>query len=84
MPKVDSKLNGARSLGILGAAPLGQTDQFKPKDLETLYRFSLDKSSRFDLALSGLAKKTNADVELYRFKNPGYCQVPLVMQTFSY
>jgi len=70
MGKIDNKLNGARNLGILGNTALKQADNFKPKDPETLYRFGLDKSSRFDLALSGLAKKTNADVELYRLKRP--------------
>jgi len=70
MGKADNKLSGARNLGILGTSPLGQADKFKPKDPETLYRFGLDKSSRFDLSLSGLVKKTNADVEIYRFKRP--------------
>jgi hypothetical protein len=69
MPKADNKLSGARSLGILDASSLGQTDKFTPKDTETLYRFSLNKSSRFDSTLSRLVKKANADVELYRFKN---------------
>jgi large repetitive protein len=70
MPKADNKLNGARNLGLLGATPLGQGDKFKPKDIETLYRFGLDQSSSFNLSLTGLAKKTNADVELYRLKRP--------------
>jgi hypothetical protein len=69
MPKADNRLSGARSLNILGAATVSQTDKFKPKDTETLYRFSLVGSSRFDATLSSLAKKSNADVELYRFKN---------------
>jgi hypothetical protein len=70
MPKLDNKLNGARNLVFSSTASLEQTDKFKPKDSETLYRFSFDKSSSFGLSLSGLAKKTNADVEIYRFKNP--------------
>jgi large repetitive protein len=70
MSKADNKLGGARNLGVLGADPLRLGDKFKPTDTETLYRFGLDKSSSFNLSLSGLAKKTNADVELYRMKRP--------------
>jgi hypothetical protein len=68
MPRADNRLNGARNLNVLGGAIVRQEDKFKPKDIETLYRFRLTSGSRWDATLSGLAKKANADVELYRFK----------------
>jgi hypothetical protein len=70
MPKADNRLGSAKVLGALGGASLGQQDKFKPNDIETLYRFDLNQSSSFNLSLSGLVKKSNADVELYRLKRP--------------
>jgi hypothetical protein len=70
MSRTDNRLNGARNLNVLGGAIVRQDDKFKPKDMETLYRFRLTSSSRWDATLSGLVQKANADVELYRFKVP--------------
>jgi hypothetical protein len=76
MPRADNRLNGARNLNVLGVATVSQSDKFKPKDIETLYRFRLMGSGRWDATLSGLAKKANADVELYRFNCRGSCDRP--------
>ncbi|MBD1849440.1 ELWxxDGT repeat protein [Leptolyngbya sp. FACHB-711] len=61
----DSQLGGAKLLGSSAKGSLKQKT-----DLDDLYRFSVNGRSRVDLALTGLAKKTNANIELYRLARP--------------
>jgi ELWxxDGT repeat protein len=61
----DSQLGGARLLGSSTRDSLRQKT-----DLDDLYRFSVSGRSRVDVELSGLARRTNADIELYRLTRP--------------
>jgi ELWxxDGT repeat protein len=62
----DGRLKGAKPIGL--PAVIG--GKVGTNDLDDLLRFSTTSRSSLSLELSNIAKKTNADVELYAFKRP--------------
>jgi ELWxxDGT repeat protein len=62
----DGRLNGAKVLGL----PTSFGNKVGLKDSDDLFRFSSSDRSSFSLELSGVKKKANVDVELYKFSRP--------------
>lgn len=62
----DSRLNGARVVGLNGTISGG----FPRRDLDDLVRLNVSQRSSFDLKLSGIARRNNVDVQVYRFTRP--------------
>lgn len=61
----DSQLRGAR---LLGSSTRGSLTQ--KTDLDDLYRFNVSNRSRINLQLTGLPRRTNANIEVYRLTRP--------------
>ncbi|WP_179228578.1 ELWxxDGT repeat protein [Leptolyngbya ohadii] len=61
----DSQIRGAR---LLGSSTRGSLNQRNDRD--DLFRFNLSGRSSVNLELSGITRRTNADVELYRLNRP--------------
>jgi ELWxxDGT repeat protein len=63
----DSRLRGAKNVGL----PSNVRGNFRARnDLDDLFRLRVNERSSFNLRLSGIARRNNVDVELYRFKRP--------------
>ncbi|WNZ23414.1 hypothetical protein HJG54_11475 [Leptolyngbya sp. NK1-12] len=62
----DSRLNGASVIDLNTVV----SGRFPRKDLDDLVRLNVSQRSSFSLTLTGIAKRNNVDVELYRLIRP--------------
>jgi ELWxxDGT repeat protein len=66
MSTADNRVSGARNIGTSASI----SNRVGPTDPEDLFRFNLSQRRNVSLNLSGLSRRINVDIELYKFVRP--------------